>query len=203
MPAGGQRAGFGLAVADDAGHEQIGIVERGAVGVGEGIAQFAAFVDRAGRFGGDVAGDSAGKRELLEQPLHALLVLRDVRIDFAVGSFEIGVGDHSRAAVAGAGDVDGVQVVLLDRAVQVDVDEVQSRRGAPVAQKPRFDVLEPQRLFQKRIVEQIDLADREIVGGPPVGVHFSQQVGRKRLVHDMVSWLGVLGSKWIRPGKVQ
>ena len=33
VPAGGERAGFGLAVADDTGHEQIGIVEGRAVGV--------------------------------------------------------------------------------------------------------------------------------------------------------------------------
>ena len=33
MPAGRERAGLGLAVADDAGDDQIGVVERGAEGV--------------------------------------------------------------------------------------------------------------------------------------------------------------------------
>ena len=113
VPACGQRSGFGLAVADHAGDEEVGIVEGRAVGVREGIAEFAAFVDRAGRFGGDVAGDAAGERELREEPLHALLVLGDLRIDLAVGSFEIGVGDQRRSAVAGAGDVDRVEIVLL------------------------------------------------------------------------------------------
>ena len=93
-----------------------------------------------------------------------------------------------RTAVAGAGDVDGVEIVLLDRAVEVDVEEVQPRRGAPVAQEPRLDVFVPQRLFQQRIVVQIDLADRQIVGGPPVGVHFSQKVGGERLIHDTDSF---------------
>ena len=68
-------------------------------------------------------------------------VLRDVRIDLAVGAFQVGVGHQARPAVAGPGDVDHVQVVLLDDPVQVDVDEVQARRGAPVAQQPRLDVL--------------------------------------------------------------
>ena len=49
MPARRQRPGFRLAVADDAGDDQIGIVERRAIGVRDGVAQFAAFVDRAGR----------------------------------------------------------------------------------------------------------------------------------------------------------
>ena len=61
VPGGGERAGFGFAVADDAGDDQIGIVEYGAEGVADGISEFAAFVDRAGTFGGDVAGNSAGE----------------------------------------------------------------------------------------------------------------------------------------------
>ena len=72
VPARGQRAGLGLAVADHAGHQQAGIVERRAEGVRERVAQLAPFVDRAGRLRGHVAGDSAGKGELREQPLHAL-----------------------------------------------------------------------------------------------------------------------------------
>ena len=47
MPRGGQRAGLRLAVADDAGDDQIGVVERGAEGVAERVAELAAFVDRA------------------------------------------------------------------------------------------------------------------------------------------------------------
>ena len=61
-------------------------------------------------------------------------VLRDVRVDFAVGPFQVGVGHDARGAVSRPGDVDRVEVVLLDDAVQVDVDEVQARRGAPMAQ---------------------------------------------------------------------
>ena len=51
------------------------------------------------------------------------------------------------AAVAGAADVDHVEVVRLDHAVQVDVDEVQPRRRAPVAQQARLDVLDLERLL--------------------------------------------------------
>ena len=68
VPAGGQRPGLRFAVADDAGDDQVRIVERGPVGVAQRVAEFAAFVDAAGRLRGDVAGDAAGEAELLEQP---------------------------------------------------------------------------------------------------------------------------------------
>jgi len=60
--------------------------------------------------------------------------------------------------VAGAGDVDHVEVVLLDDAVEVNVAEVLPRRRAPVAEQPRLDVLQLKRLAQQRIVEQVDLS---------------------------------------------
>ena len=110
MPAGGQRPRLGLAVADHAADEQVGVVERRAVGVHERVAELAALVDRAGCLGRDVAGNAAGKGELAEQPAQALLVVADVRVDLGVGALEVGVGDDSRAAVAGPGDVDGVEL---------------------------------------------------------------------------------------------
>ena len=67
-------------------------------------------------------------------------------------------------------DVDHVEVARLDDPVQVDVDEVQPRRRAPVAEQPRLDVLQRERLLQQRIVEEIDLPDRQVVGGAPPGV---------------------------------
>ena len=67
MPARGQRAGLGLAVADHAQHQQVRVVERGAVGVHQRVAELAALVDRPRRLGRDVAGDAAGEGELPEQ----------------------------------------------------------------------------------------------------------------------------------------
>ena len=183
MPAGRQRAGLGLAVADDAGDDQVGIVERRAVGVRQRVAEFAAFVDRAGRLRRDVARNAAGKRELLEQPLHPRFVAGDVGIDLAVGPFEIGVGDQRRAAVAGPGDEEHLEVERFDEPVEVGVDEVEAGRRAPVAEQPRLDVLLDQRLAQQRIVEEIDLADRQIVGGAPVGVDQLEFALRKRRCH--------------------
>ena len=123
-----------------------------------------------GVLGRHVARNPAGKGELGEEPLHALRVLRDSRIDLAIGPFEIGVGDQSRPAVTGAGDVDHVEIELLDHPIEMNVDEVEAGRRAPVAEKTRLDVFFLERLAQQRIVEQVDLADGQIVGGAPIGV---------------------------------
>jgi hypothetical protein len=44
------------------------------------------------------------------------------------------------------------------------------RPGVVPQWPPRLYVLELERLLEQRIVEQIDLSDGEIVGGPPPGV---------------------------------
>ena len=51
LPGGRQRTRFRFAVADDAGDDQIGIVERGPEGMAERISQLAAFVNRPGVVG--------------------------------------------------------------------------------------------------------------------------------------------------------
>ena len=88
----------------------------------------------------------------------------------------------SRAAVPGPGDVDRVQIELFDQAVHVDIDEVQPGRRAPVAQQSRLDVLELERLAQQRILVEIDLADRKVIGGAPVGIDLAEFFRGERLL---------------------
>ena len=70
----------------------------------------------------------------------------------------------------GPGDVDRAQVARLDHAVHVHVDEVEPRCRAPVPEQPGLHVLDAERLAEERVVEQVDLTDREVVRGAPVGV---------------------------------
>ena len=67
MPGGGERTGLGFAVADHACGNQVRVVEHGAEGMAQRVAQLAALVNAARRFRCHVAGDAAGKRELPEQ----------------------------------------------------------------------------------------------------------------------------------------
>ena len=65
----------------------------------------------------------------------------------------------------------------FDDAVPVDVEEVETGRGAPVAEQARLDVVERERALKQRIVFEVDLADGEVVGGAPVGVDFLELIG--------------------------
>ena len=187
---------FRFTVADDAGDDQIGIVERGPEGMAERIPQFAAFVNRPRRRRRNMAGNPAGKRELLEQLFQPGFVLGDVRINLAPGAFEIDIAHNRRAAVPGTGDVEHVQVILLDDPVQMHVDEVLARRRAPVPDHQRLHVRQFQRLLQQRIVVEINLADRQIVGGAPIGIHLVEQFRGERLWFRVVfvHCFGFLGS---------
>ena len=181
VPRRRQRPRLCLAVADDAGDDQVGVVEGRAIGMGDRVAELAALVDGAGGLGRGMAGDAAREGELLEEDADALLVLGDVGIELGVRPLEVRVRDHAGAAVPGAADVDHVEVVRLDDAIQVHVDEVQSRSRPPVAEQARLDVLDRQRLPEHRVVHQIDLAHRQIVGGAPVLVHQLQLLRREDL----------------------
>jgi hypothetical protein len=170
VPAGGQWASLGLTVADHAEDQQAGVVKGRPVSVGERITELAPLVDRARRLGSDMARYAARERELAEELAQPVLVLPDVRIDLAVSALEVGVGHRPGPTVPRAEDVDGIQVARPDLAVGVGVDEVQPGRGPPVPEQPGLDVREPQGLPKQRVVEQVDLAHGQVVGGAPVGV---------------------------------
>jgi hypothetical protein len=150
-------------------------------------------VDRAWRLRGHVAGNAARERELAEKTPQAAGVPPDVRIDLAVGALQVGVGHDAGTAVAGTHHVDRVQVTPPDQAVQVDVQEVQAGRRAPVAEQPPLHVLRSERLAQQRVVDQVDLAiDGEHAPAPGVQSDHhgcptisSQRCGRRegRLMH--------------------
>jgi hypothetical protein len=134
------------------------------------IAEFAALVDGARRFRCGMTGNAARKRELAKQLVQAIGIAADIGIDFAVGALEIGIRDHARSAMARAADVDDVEIARADSAIEMGVDEIESWRGPPMSKQPRLDVLNPQRFTQKRIVEQVYLTHRQIIGGTPVPV---------------------------------
>ena len=84
-----QRPGFRLAIAHHGGNDQIRIIESGPTGMRQHVAQFTAFVYRAGRFRRAVTPDPAGKRELFEEFAQSSLVLALFRINLRVGALKI------------------------------------------------------------------------------------------------------------------
>jgi hypothetical protein len=70
-------------------------------------------------------------------------------------------------------DVDHVQVVLGDQPVQVNINEIQAWRRSPVAEQPRLYVIQSQRLPQQRMVLEVNLSNRQVIGGAPPRVHFA------------------------------
>src|SRR3954469_20873259 len=109
--------------------------------MGQDIAQLAAFVDRARCLHADVTGYASGGRKLAEEGPHSLGIAADGRVDLAVGALEVDIGDDRRSAMPWSGQVDCVDIALLDQAIEMDIDQVQTGRGAPVSEQPRLDVL--------------------------------------------------------------
>ena len=171
MPGSGERPGFRLTIADNATGDQVRVVENGPVCMKQRVAELTAFMDGSRRIRRNVAGNAARKRELLEQPAHALAVLRNILVILAVAAFQPGIGHHARAPMTGAGDEDHVEVVQPDHPVHMDVNEVQTWRRPPVTEQARLDVRQAERHLEQRIVEQVNLADRQVIGSAPPGVH--------------------------------
>ena len=76
--------------------------------------------------------------------------------------------------------VDHVEIESSSHPVQMRVHEVETRRRSPMAQEPRFHMRRRQRFLEQRIVEQIDLPDRQIVRGSPIGVDPLELIVRQR-----------------------
>ena len=184
MPRGGQRRGFRLAVADHHRHQQVRVVIGRTEGVRHAVAEFAAFVDRAGGFRRAMAADAAGERELLEELAHAFRVLALVRIHLAVKAFQIGRRQDAGRAVAGAGHEDGVQIVLVDQPVQMHPGKAQAGTRTPVAKQAALDVFGLQRLAQQRVVAQEDHARCQVIAGAPVGVDLLQFLAGERGIEN-------------------
>ena len=79
-------------------------------------------------------------------------------------------------------NVNDIGIMLFDQAVQMNVDEILSRRSSPVPEQPWFDLFRFERLPQQGIFEEIDLTDAQIIRGAPVAVHLVEHFGRQRTV---------------------
>ena len=103
----------------------------------------------------------------------------DIGVNRGVGAFEVGVGDDAGRAMAGANHQHHAGVVVADDSVEMEVDEIEARSRAEVAEQARFNVVARQRTPEERVFLEIDLTHREIVCGAPVRVHELEFLLRK------------------------
>ncbi len=87
MPGGCKWSSLRLTVANCDGDDEIRIVERRTVSMGDGIAQFTAFVDGTGSLRCAVRADSSGEGELLEELEQSRFVAAFVGINLGVIAF--------------------------------------------------------------------------------------------------------------------
>src|SRR5207247_11446807 len=110
-----------------------------------------------------MAWNTSWKRKLFEQPLHALFILLNGGIDVGVSPFEIGVRHHARPAMPWTADVNDVEVVHFDDAIQVHVNEVQTWSRTPVSQQTTLDMLDFHGFTQQRTGFEGNHSVREIL----------------------------------------
>src|SRR5580658_1861823 len=108
MPGGCKRARFSLAISHRDSDDEVRIVERRSVRMGDGVPEFAAFVNRTRSLRRAVRADSPGKRELPEEFQHACFVTALIRINLGVMPLEIAIGERGGGTVAGAGNIHDV-----------------------------------------------------------------------------------------------
>src|SRR5580698_8994494 len=96
----------------------------------EGVTPLAAFVNGSRCGWCNMARNPTWKRELLEQPFHALFVLRYVGINLAPGAFEVNVAHNCRSTVTRSGHIKHIQIILFDDPVQMHIDEILAGRRA-------------------------------------------------------------------------
>ena len=180
VPRGRGRPGLELAVAHDAGHDQVGVVERGAERFRQRVAELAALVDHARVQRAEVAGEPARPRERPHQPGHPVVIAAEIRIDLGERPVDPLVREVGGRAVADAGDQQDVRVGVDDQPVEAGVHEVDAGAGAPVPQQARLHVLGPQRLLEQDVRAEIDLGGGEVVREAPV---LAQRGDRSRAGH--------------------
>src|SRR5437660_1543538 len=126
MPSSRQCAGLSLAISNYAGNDQIGVIEGSPERMRQRVSEFSALMDGTRRLRRNVAGDAARKTKLLKQPFHPFVVLRNVRKHFAIGALHISVSDQRRTAMSWTGNVDHIQVMIVDDPVQVNINKIET-----------------------------------------------------------------------------
>src|SRR3984957_20260158 len=121
----------------------------------QAIPQLASFMDRPRRLRRAVASDPTWKRKLLEELLQSSNIFSLVRIHLRIDALKIAVRQRRRGPMSRPGDINQIQIVLLDQTVQMHPHKRLSGVRTPMSQQSVFDLLRLQRLPQQRVLQKI------------------------------------------------
>ena len=79
----------------------------------------------------------------------------------------------------GPGNVERVQVVLLNQPVEMDVGEGLAGIRAPVTQHAWLDVLDLERLTEQGVVLEVQHPQAQVEAGTPISVYLPQFIGAR------------------------
>src|SRR5215471_9384388 len=91
-----------------------------------------------------------------------------IGIDLRVGAFEIYRAENAGSPVSGTGHEDGVKIVFLDEAIEMNVSEAQGGAGSPVAEQALLDLIRLQRFAEQWILTEVDHSGGKVVARAPV-----------------------------------
>ena len=141
LPGCRQRTSLSFTITYNSSCNQIRVVKYSSESMSDGVTKLATFINGTRCFRCAVAWDSAWEGELFEHFLHTFLILADVRINFAVGTFQIGIGNHEVSAMSRTGKQDHIKVITFDDTVAVCINEVLSRYSSPVTNNFFLDLI--------------------------------------------------------------
>src|SRR5579863_2797321 len=81
--------------------------------------------------------------------------------------------------MSGTGQEDGIDIVLLDKAIEVNVGKAEPGAGPPVAQQPILYVLWLEAFTKQGIIPQINHAHSEVIARTPICIDFAPLFGRQ------------------------
>jgi hypothetical protein len=161
---------------------QIRVIEYGTESVRDGVTKLTTFVNTSRGLRSCVTANASRERELLEEALHTLSILRLVRVDFGVNSLEERVGNDGRGTVARTRDEEGIEIVLLNQTVHVNVGKRLTSVRAPMSKETRLDVLDLERFLQQRVLTEVEHTQAQVHAGMEVTVHLVDLILAERLV---------------------
>src|SRR5581483_7229827 len=83
---------------------------------------------------------SSRRRELAKEVVHPHFILRHLRINLGVCSFQVDIRQQRRASMPWSCQIDHIYVVILDQPIQMDINETEPRRCSPMSKESRLDM---------------------------------------------------------------